>query len=118
MWSPDGKHIAFLSDTNADDIAKKNKKETATEEHESDVKVITRAVYRFNGQGYTDPKHHRHIWIIDVPVSSETKVTPKQLTDGEFDESGILFTSDGSKILYHTNRVAEPYYELPSDDNS
>ena len=116
VWSPDGKRIAFLSDTNADDIAKKAKKETPAEEHESDVKVITRAVYRFNGQGYTDPKHHRHIWIVDVPTSSETKVTPKQLTDGQFDESGISFTPDGSKIIYHTNRVAEPYYELPSSE--
>ena len=49
VWSPDGKRIAFLSDTNAEDIAKKAKKDTTESEHESDVKVITRAVYRFNG---------------------------------------------------------------------
>ena len=54
VWSPDGKHIAFLCDANADDLAKKQKKDAAGEaEHESDVKVITRAIYRFNGQGYT-----------------------------------------------------------------
>jgi len=116
VWSPDGKQIAFLTDVNADDIAKKQKKPSAEPEHESDVKVITRAIYRFNGQGYLDPKHHRHIWIVDVPASSESKVTPKQLTDGQFDDSGINFTPDGSKIIFHTNRVAEPYYELPSSE--
>jgi dipeptidyl aminopeptidase/acylaminoacyl peptidase len=116
VWSRDGKRIAFLSDTNADDIAKKAKKDTSESEHESDVKVITRAVYRFNGQGYLDPKHHRHIWVLDVPSASDTKVTPKQLTDGQFDESGQCFTPDGSKLIFHTNQVAEPYYELPSSE--
>ncbi len=68
VWSPDGKRIAFLCDATPDDFAKKLKKDAGGEpEHESDVKIITRAVYRFNGAGYLDPKHHRHIWIVDVP---------------------------------------------------
>ena len=117
VWSPDGKHVAFLCDANADDLAKKQKKDSAGEsEHESDVKVITRAVYRFNGQGYLDPKHHRHIWILDVPASSDGKATPKQLTQGNFDEDEPSFTPDGNRILFHTNRAVEPYYELTTSD--
>src|SRR5438093_938993 len=67
-WAPDGKSIAFTSETNEEDLAKQEKKKSegkpgasasakatadkptpttaATDEHESDVHVITRAVYR------------------------------------------------------------------------
>ncbi len=116
-WSPDSKRIAFLCDANADDLAKKQQKNAGGEgEHESDVKVITRAVYRFNGAGFLDPKHHQHIWIIDVPVSGEAKVVPKQLTQGDFAENSPTFTPDGSKIIFSSNRIIEPYYELPVSD--
>ena len=117
VWAPDSKQIAFLSDTNAEDIAKSKKKETpAVPEHESDVKVITRAVYRFNGGGYIDFKHPGHIWIVDVPANSDAKTTPKQLTDGAFEEEGAVFTPDGKQILYHTDRNPEWYYETPSTE--
>ena len=117
VWSPNGKQLVFSTDTNSDDLAKKQKKEPASEgEHESDVKVITRAIYRFNGQGYTDPKHHKHIWIIDVPAGSDAKSTPKQLTQGNFDEDEPVFTPDGSRIIFHAVRIAEPYYEIGTTD--
>ena len=116
MWSPDGKQIAFLCDATAEDIAKKQKKDAPAEpEHESDVKVITRAIYRFNGTGYLDPKHKQHIWILDLPASADAKSSPRQLTSGVFDEHGPVFTLDGKHILYTTNRNPEPYYELTKD---
>ena len=117
FWSPDGEQIACHCDASPDDHAKKQKKETGGEpEHESDVKVITRAIYRFNGAGYTDPNHHQHLWIMDVPTGSDAKSTPKQLTTGNFDEQEPTFTPDGKTILYHTNRDPEPYYNLPKSE--
>ena len=115
VWSPDGKRIMFLCDANAEDLAKKQKP-AGEAEHESDVKVITRAVYRFNGQGYLDPKHHRHIWIIDVPAASDAKSAPKQITQGEFTEDEPTFTPDGSRIIFHSNHAIEPYYELATSE--
>src|SRR5437016_10798541 len=87
QWSPDGKTIAFVNSANPEDIAKQKEGQPSPppstpppaaaspsptptdakkpeEKRESDVRVITRAVYRFNGAGYADPKHPQHLWVI------------------------------------------------------
>src|SRR4029077_897972 len=93
-WWPDGKSIVFTSSSNPDDLVKqarqkkkeeeskktaategspasatagaKKEKDAAAEEHESDVHVITHAVYRDNEEGYLDPKRPSHLWIVKV----------------------------------------------------
>src|SRR5215470_16545820 len=44
-----------------------DKMPAATDERESDVRVITRAVYRQDNEGYIDPKHPAHIWTVRAP---------------------------------------------------
>src|SRR5207248_11011623 len=135
VWAPDGKSIAFTSEANEEDLAKQEKKKSegkpgasasakatadqsppATDEHESDVHVITRAVYRQDNEGYIDPKHPTHIWIVTAPHGAEEKVKPRELTTGRFDEENAIWSKDGSQIYFTSSRVDEPYYELPRTD--
>jgi prolyl oligopeptidase PreP (S9A serine peptidase family)/Tol biopolymer transport system component len=112
-WSPDGRTIAFTSTANAEDMRKK-KHSPKTPERESDVRVITRAVYRSNGGGYSDPARPSHIWTIEVPGDAETAPEPKQITSGEFAEQNAAWAPDASRIYFTSTRVREPYYEPPS----
>ena len=143
VWSPDSKMIAFSSDTSAEDLAKQRKKEAAPKgkadekgtaaekteagpavakspepesEHESDVRVITRSVYRINGGGYLDFKHPNHIWVMATPQSSEDEVKPRQLTTGKYSEAGVMWAKDSNTIYFTSTRVDDPSYERPHAD--
>src|SRR5439155_21504057 len=63
---------------------------------------------------YVDTERHAHIYTLEVgggqTVSDTVVKQPHQLTDGEFDERGIEWAPDGSKIYFVSTRVAEPYY--------
>ncbi|MDQ6860680.1 MAG: S9 family peptidase, partial [Verrucomicrobiota bacterium] len=135
VWSPDGKSIAFTSNSNPEDLAKAERKKQkeeaakqgadtspkpsgspalkADDERESDVHVITRAVYRSNNEGYLDPKRPSHIWTVQAPRAAEEKVQPKQLTSGRFRDEDPMWSKDGGQILFTSLHVDEPYYELP-----
>ena len=88
-------------------------KAEAESEHESDVRVSTQAVYREDNEGYNDPKHPQHIWVIAAPHAADQKVQPKQLTSGRFDEGNIAWGKDGSRLFFTSLRMDEPYYQLP-----
>ncbi len=124
-WSPDGKTIAFSSSTNPEDLARQKQQEDEkkpgaakadAKERESDVHVITRAVYRSNNEGYLDFKHPDHLWTVAVPQNPGDKVLPKQLTTGRFSEEDPFWSRDGAQLFFTTRRVDEPYYELPKTE--
>jgi dipeptidyl aminopeptidase/acylaminoacyl peptidase len=107
-WSPNGKTIAFTAPVGGN--------EPDGEKTKSDVQVITRAVYRSNGNPtYVDPARHAHIFTVAATGGSD-KPQVKQVTDGEYDERDIEWAPDGSKIYFTSTRVPEAYYE-PNDSD-
>ena len=61
-WSPDGKTVAFTGPVGDDEQDKRDEKD---KDAKSDVQVITRAVYRSNGNPtYVDATRHTHIFTI------------------------------------------------------
>lgn len=115
-WSPDGKTIAFSSTTNDKDLARKKAGDQKPKEWESDVRVITSAVYRFNGAGYVDQDRPSQVWVVDVPAPGARPAEARQLTRGEFNTGSPKWSRDGAQIYFHSNRVEEPYYNMPDDD--
>lgn len=129
LWSPDSRTIAFASSMNDKDVkkwrAKKEKppegdkggEKKAEEEHESDVRVITKARYRVNGGGYDDSARPSHIWTVAVPAAGfTTPPEPKQLTSGEFQEGAVFWSPDSSLLYYGSEHDKEPYYSEPHID--
>jgi dipeptidyl aminopeptidase/acylaminoacyl peptidase len=118
-WSPDGKRLAFTSTTTPEDLRKQEherKDGRKPDERESDVRVITRAVYRFNNTGYLDPKRPPHVWVLDMQGPADKPGTPRQVTAGSFAEQSPAFSADGRRIYFTSNRAKEPYYEPDDQD--
>lgn len=108
-WSPDSKTIAFTSGATDEDLAKKGRK-PGEAERESDVRVITRAVYRINNQGYLDPSRPDHLWTVAVPTDGSDAPAPRRITSGTFEEGNPAWSLDGSLLYFTSTRVEEPYY--------
>ena len=109
-WSPDGRHIAFKSETAPRDFDK-----PAEGARESDMRTITRAVYRSNAEGYLDPSHPAHIWIVDTSAPRDTPMAT-QVTRGAWEDGDFVWSLDGRRIYFTKPHSQEAYYELPRSD--
>jgi dipeptidyl aminopeptidase/acylaminoacyl peptidase len=111
-WSPDGKTIAFSSTTRPSELPGAPKP-SGEKPRESDVRVITEAVYRANGvagSGYVDRDRPAQIWTIAAAASPADRPAPKQVTSGEFGSGNYRWASDGSRIYFVADRRRASYY--------
>jgi dipeptidyl aminopeptidase/acylaminoacyl peptidase len=115
-WSPDGTAIAFTAPVD-DKKGPEGQERREGPDQKSDVRVITRAVYRANGNPtYVESERHAHIFIVAASPNGTDTPQPKQITSGEFDERDIAWARDGSTIYFTSNRVSEAYYEADDLD--
>jgi dipeptidyl aminopeptidase/acylaminoacyl peptidase len=134
LWSPDGKHILFVSDVYPDcggtigeeAICNANKVEAAKN---STVKaqIFTHLLYR-HWNAYKEGKR-THIFVTDVPDSSRGFVinthipVPRDLTPGDYDapvfslggQDDYAFSPDGQEICYASNHDPEPAISTNND---
>ncbi|MEO6805610.1 MAG: S9 family peptidase [Edaphobacter sp.] len=117
QWSPNGSYIAALSATPIVPEPKTDKKDgTKAEEHKSDVRIITEAVYRNNGTGYIDRKDAAQMYLFKTAGIGAKPVTPWQMTAGRFSVDDYAWHPSSNQIYYTSEHVDEPYYDLPHNE--
>lgn len=95
-WSPDSRFLAFVADVDPDVLPedhdlKKNPR----------VRVVRRIRYRHDVMGWRGDAH-RHIFVVDVCGGE-----PKQVTEGEGDDSAIAWSPDGVWIAFVSDRIKD-----------
>ncbi len=134
QWSPDGRSLTVLSEVsivpekpgdetsqpgdNSSDDAKSEDKSAKPkdDEHKSDVRIITKPVYRSNGEGYVDPKVATQLFLYTIPAPGQHVAPPTQLTADRFGIDEYLWDPSGKRIYYSSEHTDEPYYDLPHNE--
>jgi len=100
-WSPDGAWIAFTSrvDDRADFAGVELPDRPDGARWTGDPKVVERASYKRDRTGYIDTRW-THLFV--VPAEGGTA---RQLTDGEWNHSGLAWSPDGSEIYLTAHRA-------------
>jgi len=96
VWSPDSKKIALIIKD------QESKEEEEKKDKTAKPIMIDRYKFKQDGDGYLERKRN-HLYVFDV----ETKKIDT-LTTGDFDENNPIWSPDSKKILFVSNRTADP----------
>jgi dipeptidyl aminopeptidase/acylaminoacyl peptidase len=100
-WSPGGKRIAFTHRPTHPDWTQEARQKRAEKGHSDPPRIITRLRYRREGEGFLDL--HQHIWVCNVATGEA-----QQITDGDYDDDGPVWSPDSQWIAFVANRSDDP----------
>ena len=92
-WSPDGRQLVYCADVD-DDMPAQDRQENKVPK----VKVVRRIRYRFDGLGWRGDAHF-HLFIVGADGGS-----PRQLTDGDWNDTAPVWSPDGTQIAFISGR--------------
>ncbi len=106
VWSPDSTRLAFTAR-----VGSWQEPEDADERDKSKpARVITAMKYKFNGEGFVYDRR-RHVFV----VSADGGCKPRQLTDGDWDDSDPAWSPDGRSLVFTSARHADWDYDNAVD---
>ncbi len=103
-WSPDAKRLALVigdADPEAEEAAKAT--ESGGKPKAPKPIVLDRYKFKQDGQGYLRSGRHSYVYMFDV----ETKKL-ERLTSGKVDETGPVWSPDGTRLAFLSNRAPDP----------
>ena len=103
-WSPNAKKIALVigdPDPEAEEAAKAT--ESGGKPKAPKPIVLDRYKFKQDGQGYLRSGRHSYVYLFDV----ETKKL-ERLTSGKEDEVGPVWSPDGTRLAFVSNRAPDP----------
>ncbi len=101
VWSPDSSKILFTA--RVPNLAPPSDAD-AKKRWEQRPRHVTKAQYKADGQGYTFDAR-AHLFVVDVEDG-----TVRQITDGDMEDRGAVWSPDGSRIAWSRTRGERDEY--------
>ncbi|HEX8969560.1 MAG TPA: S9 family peptidase, partial [Chloroflexota bacterium] len=108
VWSPDSQHLAFSARVDVEDVAR--------QEGQSDepgkpprVRIITRVRHKGDGEGFFEALR-KHLFVVDLNGGA-----PRQITDGDCDDVEPVWSPEGARLAFTSNRERDRDLSLLND---
>jgi dipeptidyl aminopeptidase/acylaminoacyl peptidase len=107
-WSPDGTRLILAIQDPEEEDEREGEEKRKTETREP--WVIDRLQFKRDRTGYLTGNRHTHLYVFDVATKELT-----QITSGDYDESQAVWSPDGTRVAFVSNRTEEPDANFNSD---